>query len=108
MSHDRPDPDAHDDRTELARSEDRPADAPVSGSDDRRIGKTPPGAASDTWSDDPWDRTSHAREGAQLSRLLEVRVAGWKPALGPPRRVIVQEPEERTGGGARARLAIAL
>jgi len=90
------DADGYEDRTEMARTGETP----------QKSSATPPGG--DTWSDDPWDRTSHAREGAAIARLIEVRLARWAPAKGPARRVMVQEPEERTGGGARARLSIVL
>lgn len=110
------DDDAYGDRTELAHEPPRPPSrpAPAGAPPSAPISRAPPhsdsntATPSDTWSDDPWDRTSHAREGAQLARALEQRLARWRSEGAVPRRVVVQEPEERTGGGVRARLPIAL
>lgn len=98
------DPKLYGDRTELAHSP--PVRTPSRGFDPS--GTPSVVTPSDTWSDDPWDRTSHAREGAQLARVIEQRAARWTLPAGPARRLLIQEPEERTGGGARARLPIVL
>ena len=57
-----PDPkaDLYGDRTELASE-----GAPV----------TPVVTPSDTWAEDPWDRTSHAREGAQIAHAGDEKIA---------------------------------
>ena len=99
------DPKLYGDRTELAHTPPR-ARPPSRGFEPS--GTPSAVTPSDTWSDDPWDRTSHAREGAQLARVIELRAARWTVPAGPARRLLIQDPEERTGGGARARLPIVL